>query len=132
MGIQSAAARALRVPGVTTTYITGTWTSLISGLIGRLPWLRNLHEAQNIAMPGRGTSMQGGVVGVYTPPLSPGPPPRYAGTSPRWQCLVPLSHWSSSLADCTSAAGDEHDNTTWSAFRHMTRHTPRHCRGHQR
>jgi uncharacterized membrane protein YoaK (UPF0700 family) len=33
MGIQSVAVRALGVSGVATTYITGTWTSLLSGLV---------------------------------------------------------------------------------------------------
>jgi uncharacterized membrane protein YoaK (UPF0700 family) len=32
MGIQSAAVRALGVPDISTTYITGTWTSLVSSL----------------------------------------------------------------------------------------------------
>jgi uncharacterized membrane protein YoaK (UPF0700 family) len=35
MGIQGAAVRALGVSDVSTTYITGTWTGLISGLVGR-------------------------------------------------------------------------------------------------
>jgi len=36
MGVQSAAVRRLGVPGVATTYITGTLTSLTEGAIGRL------------------------------------------------------------------------------------------------
>jgi len=36
MGIQSAAVRRLKVPGIATTYITGTLTSLVSGVTNRL------------------------------------------------------------------------------------------------
>jgi uncharacterized membrane protein YoaK (UPF0700 family) len=36
MGAQSAAVQQLRVPGVATTYITGTWTSLAQGLSQRV------------------------------------------------------------------------------------------------
>jgi uncharacterized membrane protein YoaK (UPF0700 family) len=40
MGLQSVAVRPLSVPGITTTYITGTWTSLISDLAVRLHVIR--------------------------------------------------------------------------------------------
>ena len=43
MGIQSAAVRRLNLPGVSTTYITGTITSLFSG------FTRKLHAAQTKA-----------------------------------------------------------------------------------
>lgn len=36
MGIQSAAARALGVPDISTTYLTGTWVGLMAGLARRL------------------------------------------------------------------------------------------------
>jgi uncharacterized membrane protein YoaK (UPF0700 family) len=36
MGIQSSITRKLKLPGVTTTYITGTWTTLANSLGGRL------------------------------------------------------------------------------------------------
>jgi uncharacterized membrane protein YoaK (UPF0700 family) len=39
MGFQSTAIRRLGVAGITTTYITGTWTSFTEGLVG---WLRSL------------------------------------------------------------------------------------------
>ena len=45
MGIQSAAVRRLNLPGVATTYVTGTITSLISG------FTRRLHAAQAKAAP---------------------------------------------------------------------------------
>jgi len=35
MGIQSAAARRLDVPGVATTYLTGTFTSAVTGLVAK-------------------------------------------------------------------------------------------------
>jgi uncharacterized membrane protein YoaK (UPF0700 family) len=35
IGIQSGAMLQLRIPGIVTTYITGTWTNLISGLVRR-------------------------------------------------------------------------------------------------
>jgi uncharacterized membrane protein YoaK (UPF0700 family) len=39
MGIQSAAVRRLRAPGIATTYITGTITSLMVDLMGWVRWL---------------------------------------------------------------------------------------------
>lgn len=51
VGIQSATMAAIKVPGVVTTYISGTWTALISGLAHLLdrdaaqsvePWYRHL------------------------------------------------------------------------------------------
>jgi len=39
MGIQSAAVRRLRVPGIATTYLTGTITSLMVDLVGWLRWI---------------------------------------------------------------------------------------------
>jgi uncharacterized membrane protein YoaK (UPF0700 family) len=39
MGIQSAAVRRLRVPGIATTYITGTITSLMIDLVDWLRWI---------------------------------------------------------------------------------------------
>jgi uncharacterized membrane protein YoaK (UPF0700 family) len=48
MGIQSAAVRHLGVPGVATTYITGTLTSLVAGLVGSL---RSTNVASSRATP---------------------------------------------------------------------------------
>lgn len=56
MGLQSAAVRTLGVSGVTTTYITGTWTSMVSGLAARL---RALRAGQR--RPGWATWLRGGV-----------------------------------------------------------------------
>jgi len=75
MGIQSAAVRRLGVPGIATTYITGTLTSLMVDLLG---WLRSLAAhlpARNVnSDPGRQSSLVpwdqrvgllAGVVGLY-------------------------------------------------------------------
>jgi uncharacterized membrane protein YoaK (UPF0700 family) len=70
MGIQSVAARTLGVSGVATTYITGTWTSLLSGLTQWL--LRALRvsdatsgQSQPTNEPPHGASVQAAVVCVY-------------------------------------------------------------------
>jgi uncharacterized membrane protein YoaK (UPF0700 family) len=64
MGLQSAAVRPLSVPGITTTYITGTWTSLVSVLAVRLHLIR----ADSAAKPrpaATGATLQAGVLVVY-------------------------------------------------------------------
>ena len=48
MGIQSAAVRRLGVPGIATTYITGTLTSLMVDLLG---WLRSIAARLPVAKP---------------------------------------------------------------------------------
>ena len=60
MGLQSVAATALGIRGVTTTYITGTWTAMMSGLTRRIP-LEHVDEAD----PPPGTGIQAAVLGVY-------------------------------------------------------------------
>jgi len=75
MGIQSAAVRRLGVPGIATTYLTGTLTSLMVDLLG---WLRSvaarLPAERAEAGAGRGASpmpweqrvgLLAGVVGLY-------------------------------------------------------------------
>jgi uncharacterized membrane protein YoaK (UPF0700 family) len=74
MGIQSAAVRRLGVPGIATTYITGTLTSLMIDLLG---WLRSIAAPLPVAKPAerrqRSPSMPweqrvgllAGVVGLY-------------------------------------------------------------------
>jgi uncharacterized membrane protein YoaK (UPF0700 family) len=50
MGMQSTAVRGLGVSGVTTTYVTGTWTSFIIGLVGlrrSYPLQRTIKEKQD-------------------------------------------------------------------------------------
>jgi uncharacterized membrane protein YoaK (UPF0700 family) len=50
MGIQSAAAQRIGVPGVATTYVTGTLTSLAARVVG---WLRNARAAARADQAGR-------------------------------------------------------------------------------
>lgn len=66
MGIQSAAVRALGVSGVTTTYITGTWTSLIGGTARRLWRVQDAGGSDKPAgVLGASGRLQAAVVGVY-------------------------------------------------------------------
>jgi uncharacterized membrane protein YoaK (UPF0700 family) len=60
MGLQGVAARSLGVRGVATTFITGTWTSMMSGLVNRIP-----SAQREGAEPPTGTGTQAAVVGVY-------------------------------------------------------------------
>ena len=61
MGVQSAAVARLAVPGVATTYITGTWTGLSTGVAG---WLRRRPPDPSAGnQPRRG--LQAAVVAVY-------------------------------------------------------------------
>lgn len=60
MGLQSVAVTALGIRGVATTYITGTWTNLIAGLVHMVPRA----ERAGVDSP-PGTRIQAGVVGVY-------------------------------------------------------------------
>lgn len=46
MGLQSAAVRAIRVPGVATTYVTGTLTNALSKLVDRLGSLSTLGQQE--------------------------------------------------------------------------------------
>lgn len=65
MGIQSTAVRVLGVSGVATTYITGTWTSLVSGLTRRLTSAASGKEPRQSSLPSGGTVIQAAVVLVY-------------------------------------------------------------------
>ncbi len=65
MGIQSAAMRAVGLPGVVTTYITGTLTSLVSGLVR---WRRQaVHvQATGVQLPWeQRLKLQAGLFAVY-------------------------------------------------------------------
>lgn len=66
MGIQSVAVRALGVSGVTTTYITGTWTSLVTSVTG---WLSSALRLGNPARPAppppASAGLQAAVVVIY-------------------------------------------------------------------
>jgi len=69
MGIQSAAVRRLNLPGVATTYVTGTMTSLLAGLTARLHSARPA-AAKNPPPPesqpaSKHTALQAGVIVIY-------------------------------------------------------------------
>jgi uncharacterized membrane protein YoaK (UPF0700 family) len=69
MGIQSAAVRRLNLPGVTTTYVTGTMTSLIAGLTSkfhaaRLPAAQKSASAETKPSSGH-ARLQAGVIVIY-------------------------------------------------------------------
>ena len=91
MGIQSAAVRRLGVPGIATTYITGTITSLMIDLLG---WLRSITAGFPVSRTAKGDpparipwdqrvgllagvvtlyclgALIGGVLQLYSPPLA--------------------------------------------------------------
>jgi uncharacterized membrane protein YoaK (UPF0700 family) len=91
MGIQSAAVRRLGVPGIATTYITGTLTSLMVDLLG---WLRSIAAQLPVSKPAERSDVEripwdqrvgllagvvalyclgaliGGVLQVYSAPLA--------------------------------------------------------------
>lgn len=66
MGMQTAAVRALNVQGVASTYITGTWATVIVGLVSRLGIARPaLAQEQPAQARGRNTGLQAAVLCVY-------------------------------------------------------------------
>jgi uncharacterized membrane protein YoaK (UPF0700 family) len=64
IGIQSGAMLQLRIPGIVTTYITGTWTNLVSGLTRFLARRYHGPRAEKIVYEER-MLMQGGVLCAY-------------------------------------------------------------------
>jgi uncharacterized membrane protein YoaK (UPF0700 family) len=62
IGMQSGAMLPLKIPGVMTTYITGTWTTLLNGLVRFIT--RKQEPEQRTQLPGR-LLMQAGVLTVY-------------------------------------------------------------------
>jgi uncharacterized membrane protein YoaK (UPF0700 family) len=68
MGLQSAAVRGLSLPGIATTYITGTITSLFSGMVHR--WFPSTgsgekHEDEGLRDPEHSLSLQAEVFLAY-------------------------------------------------------------------
>ena len=60
IGLQSAAMLQLKIPGIVTTYISGTWTSLMSGLVKiRIHAPAQEHEFENRLL------MQAAILAVY-------------------------------------------------------------------
>ena len=64
IGIQSGAMLQLRIPGIVTTYITGTWTNLMSGLTRFFTREKHRPRGQKIEYEER-MMMQGGVLCAY-------------------------------------------------------------------
>ncbi|MGH9599642.1 MAG: YoaK family protein [Terracidiphilus sp.] len=64
IGMQSGAMLQLKIPGIVTTYISGTWTSLMSGGVHLMTRGKRLPRRQNLAFEER-LMMQGGVLAVY-------------------------------------------------------------------
>jgi uncharacterized membrane protein YoaK (UPF0700 family) len=62
MGMQTAAMHAMRVAGVATTAITGTWVSFMSGFIARL---RPPHGDLDASTPPPAAAVQAAVIAVY-------------------------------------------------------------------
>lgn len=67
MGIQSAAVRRLNLPGVATTYVTGTMTSLIAGLTSKLHASRPAPQESAMGTKPAGSHMglQASVIVIY-------------------------------------------------------------------
>jgi uncharacterized membrane protein YoaK (UPF0700 family) len=64
IGIQSGAMLQLRIPGIVTTYITGTWTNLTSGLTRFLTRQQHRPRQEKIEYEER-LIMQGGILCAY-------------------------------------------------------------------
>jgi uncharacterized membrane protein YoaK (UPF0700 family) len=64
IGMQSAAMVRLQIPGIVTTYVTGTWTTLLSGLV-RLARKRRRQTPEQDPQIEERLLMQAGVLSVY-------------------------------------------------------------------
>jgi uncharacterized membrane protein YoaK (UPF0700 family) len=64
VGLQSGAMLQLRIPGVVTTYITGTWTSLMAGLVRFVTHREPKLPRQQLSFEER-LRMQAGILAVY-------------------------------------------------------------------
>jgi uncharacterized membrane protein YoaK (UPF0700 family) len=66
MGLQSATVKRLNLPGIATTYITGTMTSLISGLVHRWGSEKEGHEEkESLLLTERSLALQAWVFVLY-------------------------------------------------------------------
>jgi uncharacterized membrane protein YoaK (UPF0700 family) len=64
VGMQSAAMVQLKIPGIVTTYITGTWTTMMTGLVHLVTKERRQTRKQDLQLEER-LWMQAGVLSVY-------------------------------------------------------------------
>lgn len=87
MGLQSGAMLQLKIPGVVTTYITGTWTVMVRGLT-RLATGEQLGQQQSRAEYEERLAMQAVTLAVYL--LSAVVTGWLFEESPRWVGLIPV------------------------------------------
>ena len=64
IGMQSGAMVQLNIPGIVTTYITGTWTTMLSGMVRLATRGRQQAPQQNLEFEHR-LLLQAGVLSVY-------------------------------------------------------------------
>ncbi|MEU2614095.1 YoaK family protein [Micromonospora sp. NPDC007271] len=70
LGIQSSAVQRFGVPGLSSTYLTGTLTSLIAGVAARSPW-RKLRPRAHVLLALMTGAAVGALVAVHLPACSP-------------------------------------------------------------
>lgn len=64
IGLQSGAMLQLKIPGIVTTYITGTWTTLVSGIVHFAAQRKRETPREKLRFEER-MLMQGGILAVY-------------------------------------------------------------------
>ncbi len=64
IGLQSGAMLQLKIPGIVTTYITGTWTTLMSGIVHFVAQRKRGTPKQKLRFEER-LMMQGGILATY-------------------------------------------------------------------
>ncbi|SCG54437.1 Uncharacterized membrane protein YoaK, UPF0700 family [Micromonospora echinaurantiaca] len=70
LGVQSSAVQRFGVPGLSSTYLTGTLTSLIAGVAARKPW-PSLRPKTHVLLALMGGAAVGALVALRLPALAP-------------------------------------------------------------
>ncbi|MGQ5261092.1 YoaK family protein [Micromonospora sp. ZYX-F-536] len=70
LGVQSSAIQRFGVPGLSSTYLTGTLTSLIAGVAARSPW-RSLRPKVQVLLALMTGAAVGALVALHLPALAP-------------------------------------------------------------
>ncbi|PWU56062.1 hypothetical protein DLJ47_07375 [Micromonospora sp. S4605] len=70
LGVQSSAVQRFGVPGLSSTYLTGTLTSLIAGVAARKPW-HSLRPKTHVLLALMGGAAVGALVALRLPALAP-------------------------------------------------------------
>ncbi len=70
LGVQSSAIQRFGVPGLSSTYLTGTLTSLIAGVAARSPW-RELRPKAHVLLALMAGAAVGALVALHLPAWSP-------------------------------------------------------------